>query len=184
MEKRKDEEALEDHKLSDDIKKILSERFMKDERIRDAWVCDRWDGIVSTQHRLFFIKESTLEKSYVEVPYSHITSLHYGKVRDLRNMILAVLLWVVSILIYFYREHLIWLLSLSTQDYAVVIVNSIIGLLAVSGAVLAIIFAFGRTWFTIHINGRDPMRLTKDLVELWGYIREGEPQDPFAVKPG
>ena len=184
MERYEKEEALEDQGLNDGIGKILSRRFMEGERILDEWVCDGWDGIVSTQHRLFFIKESTLEKSYVEVPYSQITSLHYGKVRDLRNMILAVLLWVVSILIYFYREHLIWPLSLSTPDYAVVIVQSVIGLLALSGAVLAIIFVVGRTWFTIHINGRNPMRLTTDLVELWGYIREGGSKDPFAVKPG
>jgi len=87
-------------------------------------------------------------------------------------------------LIYFNREHLSWSLSQLTPDYAVAIVQFIIGLLAISGAVLAVIFALGRTWFTIHINGRNPIRLTTELVELWGYVREGETQEPFAVKLG
>ena len=57
------------------------------------------------------------------------------------------------------------------------------GLLSLSGAVLSIIFVVGRTWFTLYINGRDPMRLTTDLVELWGYIRERD-IGPFRGQPG
>jgi len=43
--------------LNKDIKNILSKRFMKRETIRDEWVCDGWDSIVSPQNRLFFIRE-------------------------------------------------------------------------------------------------------------------------------
>lgn len=171
---KKDEETLKNHKLNDSIKKILSERFMNGENIRNEWVCDGWDSIVSTQHRLFFIKESTLEKSYVEVPYSQINSLHYGKVRPIETMWKAVLLWTAAIVISFYSENLTRFLYPLISMYAALVVKSIIGFLFVLGIILAIIFAFGRTWFTIHVNGRNPIRLTKDLVELWGYIREEE----------
>lgn len=166
------------------IKNILSKRFMKGETIRDEWICDGWDSIVSTQNRLFFIREGVLEKSYIEVPYNHITSLHYGKMRPLNTLIKAVLLWVAALIVYLYKDPLTWSLYRLTPDYAALIVQSTIGLLTLLGIILAVIFALGRTMFIIHINGRNPIRLTKDLVELWGYIREGESKELFPVKPG
>ncbi|MBA7643603.1 hypothetical protein ES703_51334 [subsurface metagenome] len=170
--------------MNDDIKNILFKRFMKRETIRHEWVCDGWDSIVSTQNRLFFIREGILEKSYIEVPYNQITSLQYGKMRPLNTMIKAVILWVAALIVYFYRDPLTLSLYRLTPDYAALIVQSAIGLLTLLGIILAVIFALGRTWFTIHINGRSPIRLTKDLVELWEYIREEESKDPFPVKPG
>jgi len=149
------------------IKNILKKRFMKGETIRNEWVRSGWDRIVSTQTRLLFVRESVLDKSYVEVPYSHITSLHYGKVRSLKTMIIAVLLWAAALMIYLYRSPFVM------RDYAMIIS----GFLTFLGIILAILFAMGRTRFTIHINGRKPIRLNDDLTELWRYIREGESKD-------
>lgn len=143
--------------------------FLEEEKVLKEWVSKEWDGIYGTQYRIFFVKEGIFSKKLIEVSYNHISSIEFCRVRPKDRVIGAVICFILSIFIYLFFGNYGY--GFYYGGYLNRYVLGACYFLIFLGIVLFIWFMLGIRKFMIHVNGRKPITVSKELSELIKYVR-------------
>jgi len=155
----------------------IASYFTSEETLLKQWSSKDWD-IYATQYRIFLYKSGILSKQVVEAAYEHISSIELTRKRPLSRFASAIILFVTGFLLilldptqyyYYYTGPPIY------QYMAVVLFLVGVGFLAW--------FIIGIQGFTLHIVGRKPIVIPKELTEMVRFIREKRPQEVYMRKP-
>ncbi|MBD3206882.1 hypothetical protein GF319_11150 [Candidatus Bathyarchaeota archaeon] len=140
--------------------------LMEGERVIKEWGTREWHGIYATQHRVFLVRDPLLDMTVVEVPYVHISSLEYGRNRPMQRLWGAMVPLVLYLVTAVTRRspYLAMFLSSSVLE-----VLQALFLLVAAG--LLAWFFLGKGVFTIHVNGRPSIHVSRELRELYQLAR-------------
>ncbi len=139
--------------------------LMDDEEVLKEWTSKDWDAIIASQYRLFFIKNRVLNKKFIEVSYNHISSLEFSKIRP-RERIIASIFCLSLAGITFYLSR-----GLHLFGFFDGFVNASVFLFIIAFG-LFIWFIIGVDKFLLHVSGRKSIAVSRDLSELFKFIRE------------
>lgn len=139
--------------------------LMEDEEIIKEWTSKDWDAIIASQHRLFFVKNGTLNKKFIEVAYNHISSLEFSKIRPRERLIASIICLSLSFITYYLTSTRFFFRGMNDFFYASVF-------LFIIALGLFIWFIIGVDKFLLHINGRKPIAVSRELSELFKFVRE------------
>lgn len=143
--------------------------FIDNEAVLKEWASKEWDGIYGTQHRVFFVKEGILNKKFIEASYGHISSIEFSRIRPKVRLICSIICFVSALFIYIFFGHYLYAFR-----YFRGLNNYILGgisFLVFFGIVFLIWFIIGIKKFMIHVNGRKPIVVSKELSDLIKYVR-------------
>lgn len=132
----------------------IAQYMISGEKILKDWKSKGWN-IYATQFRIFFYKRGILSRYLVEASYEHISSIELGRSRPLVRLIGAIIMFILG---YFIGRYS----TLSTYSLIFWVIG--IGLL--------IWFIIGAQMCILHIVGRRPIFVNKELSELSKFIRE------------
>jgi hypothetical protein len=138
---------------------------MEDEEVIKEWTSKDWDAIIASQHRLFFVKNGALNKKFIEVSYNHISSLEFSKIRPRERLIASIVCLSFSVIINYLTRPRYYFGFMSDFFYASVF-------LFIIALGLFIWFIIGVDKFLLHINGRKPIAVSRELSELFKFVRE------------
>ena len=142
------------------------DRFlMDDEEVVKEWTSKDWDAIYASQYRLFFLKKGVLNKKFIEVSYNHISSLEFSKIRPRERLIASIICLSLSFITYYLTSARFFFRVMNDFFYA-----SLFLLIIALG--LFIWFIIGVDKFLLHINGRKSITVSRELNELFKFIRE------------
>jgi len=143
----------------------LRGKLIDGEKVIKEWSSDDWTRILATNYRLFLIKDGLLDKQSIEAPYSEISSLEFSKRRPLERLIASLICGILYIVGSNFRRYTTYYFG----SYDIV---------DTFGTILIILFIGFLVWFilginslTIHIVGRKPVHVSRDLEELYYFAR-------------
>ena len=139
--------------------------LMDDEEIIKEWTSKDWDAIIASQHRLFFIKNGIFNKKFIEVSYNHISSLEFSKIRPRQRLIASIICLSLSFITYYLTRAMYYFRFMSWFFNA----SLFLFIIALG---LFIWFIIGVDKFILHINGRKSIAVSRELNELFKFIRE------------
>lgn len=154
-------------------------KLLEDEEVLKEWATKEWSSIVATQDRIFLSNDSFFNKKTIEIPYDHISSLEYGKYRS-KQILIAALIPTILSLIFLYVKYS-YLLNPNSYYFLSGIQPLLLNFFIVLAIVLFIWFFIGKESFIIHVVGREPIKVSKELVELYTLAR-GEEMKPIKIR--
>jgi len=139
--------------------------LMDDEEVIKEWTSKDWDAILASQYRLFFIKNGVFNKKFIEVSYNHISSLEFSKIRPRERLIASIICLSLSFITYYLTSARYFFGFMNDFFYASIF-------LFIIALGLFIWFIIGVDKFLLHINGRKHIAVSRELNELFKFIRE------------
>jgi hypothetical protein len=142
-------------------------KLIDGEKVIKEWSTKDWTKVLATNHRLFLMRDKFLNKQSVEVPYEEITSLEFLKRRPRERLIGTVVFSSIDLaILYIHGGSLSYGLTRGYDpfiDYFTAILLASFGFL--------VWFLMGVNSFAIHIAGRQPVYISKELEELYYFAR-------------
>lgn len=148
---------------------VLSPYLLENEVIVKEWASKKWDGIYATQHRVFFVNDGFLNRGITEVSYDHISSIEISRYRPLKRLVGAIICFTLSFLIFYVFGYVFYFRYFRGINQ---LFMGSVGLLILFGIGFLIWFIIGIQGFILHINGRKPIAISKELPEMLKYVRE------------
>ena len=139
--------------------------LMDDEEVIKEWTSKDWDAIIASQYRIFFLKKGVFNKKFIEVSYNHISSLEFSKIRPRERLIASIVCLSFSFIINYLTRPRYYFVFSSDFFYTSVF-------LFVIALGLFIWFIIGVDKFLLHINGRKSIAVSRELSELFKFLRE------------
>jgi hypothetical protein len=144
----------------------LRGKLIDGEKVIKEWSSNDWTSILATNYRLFLIKDSLFNKQSIEAPYSEISSLEFSKRRPKERLIASLICGILYVVIQNFRGYI----GLSYYGgYNFADIFSYFLLLLFVG--FLVWFIIGINNLTIHIVGRKPVYVSKEIEELYYFGR-------------
>ena len=151
-------------------------KLIDSERVIKEWSSNEWTRIIATNHRIFLMRDKFFNKQSVEAPYSMITSLELYKRRPRERLLAATIFGIIFMGTSYLQT------GFNRYTPNINIITSISSASLIFAVGLFIWFLIGVDSFTIHINGRDPIYISKELEELY-YLARLHLNDDIDIAP-
>lgn len=136
--------------------------LLKGEEVISEWSTINWDYIYATQHRLFFVRDTLLDRKYLDVSYDHISSLEYTTKREISYLAMSIFFSIISLVLYLVRDYLLFIHRFLQN---LIVIQTLIAILLIA------LFFKGKSVLIIHIVGRKPIELREGLPQLYKITR-------------
>ncbi|MCW4014346.1 MAG: hypothetical protein NWF07_15350, partial [Candidatus Bathyarchaeota archaeon] len=147
-------------------------KLLEDEEVLKEWATKEWSSIIATQYRIFLSNDSFFNKKTIEIPYNHISSLEYGKERPKQRLYSAIIPMVLTLIVLYFRYGFLFFRRTITIDQS--LSGTLLPIFALMSIGLFAWFLIGKDAFTIHVTGRAPVYVSKELPELYSIAREAK----------
>jgi len=143
--------------------------LIHEETVLKHWTVKGWN-IYATSIRLFLCKRSIFSRQVIETLYRFISSVELSRKRPLQRLFSAIILFIAGILLMYLGNILSYPFIASPQSR---LPFEIVSYFFWSvGITLIVWFIMGVQKITLHIVGRDPISIPRELTDIVNFIRE------------